>query len=549
MTAGRLAGIIAAMIGLAALDIAGAVFAKELAERPRIGILVLGLLAFAVLFLAYALVLTFFDLSIVTMGWIVVLQVGLLALDWQRYGLRLDGRQLAAVVTILMLQCYLVVSTAEPQRGPSNPAPATGALVAATELARASTTPSTPYLVVDLTIVEDRLDQLRTALPGIRLHYAVKANPAREVLDALHRRGVSFDVASPAEIDGCLAVGASPRALSYGNTAKKVRDIEYAFARGVRVFTFDDASELDKLCRSAPGATVLCRLATSGQGADWALSTKFGCSAESAIELLDIAWRAGHPVGLAFHVGSQQRDPHQWDAPLATAERVQSELRRRGVPLSVLDIGGGFPAAYREPAPPLTAYGTAIRASLARHVDSRGLSVMAEPGRCLVADAGVIETEVVLVAQRGGARWLHLDIGLFGGLAEALDEAIQYRIETPHNDGPSGLVVLAGPTCDSVDVLYRRASYRLPLSLRAGDRVRLHATGAYTASYASVGLQRVDATRDGHHAECRPDTGAGIGGGPHPSRATCVAHGRRARLNTQPPRPARDGGGSATIGR
>ena len=488
MTPGRIAAIAGAMGGLALLDFVGAMYAKELAERPRVAAFTLGLLAFVVLFVAYAIVLRFFDLSIVTMGWIVLLQIGLLGLDWQRYGLRLDARQVMAVVVILVLQCYLIASTADDPAQSAASTGQTGSPPAVGPARDPITARPTPYLVLDLAVVEHQYDVLTDALPGVRTHYAVKANPAPEVLATLLRRGAAFDVASPAEIDACLAAGAAPTALSYGNTAKKERDIAYAYARGVRTFTFDSAAELAKLQRHAPGSTLLCRLATTGAGADWALSSKFGCAPDSARRLLETAWSAGHPVGLAFHVGSQQRDPTQWDEPLAATGRLQRELKAAGVPLTMLDIGGGFPATYRDPTPHLAAYGAAIRASLDRHVDLRGLAVIGEPGRSLVAAAGLIETEVVLVAERGGARWVHLDVGLFGGLAEALDESIQYRIKAPGNTGETGRVVLAGPTCDSVDVLYQRADYRLPLSLAAGDRVEIHAAGAYTASYSSVGF-------------------------------------------------------------
>ncbi len=345
----------------------------------------------------------------------------------------------------------------------------------------------TPRLELHLPVVAERYRRLAAALPDVRLHYAVKANPEPRVLALLRRAGAAFDVASPAEVTACLAAGARAADLSYGNTAKKERDIALAHAQGLRVFCFDDASELAKLVRAAPGATLCCRLSTSGAGPDWALSDKFGCSPRTALELLGAAAAQGHPVGLAFHVGSQQRDPGQWDGPLREVGALQAALARRGVPLALLNVGGGFPGTYRTAVPPIEEYGRAIRAGLARHLTAPLPRVVAEPGRYLVADAGVLHTEVVLVARRGGKRWVHLDVGLFGGLAETLDEAIEYPVECDLG-GPVGPVVLAGPTCDSVDVLYRHADYRLPLALAAGDQVRLRSTGAYTATYASVGF-------------------------------------------------------------
>lgn len=463
------------MVALAALDFVGAVCAKVFADRHRVLPLAAGACVFVVLFVVYVAALRFAELSIVTMGWVVLLQVGVLALDTRRYGLQLDGWQWSAVVVMIALQLYLIVTTST----------AAAATSVGDKTTRALPTPS---LVVDLEVVAQRYAELAAALPGVAIHYAVKANPAPEVLRQLVRSGSSFDVASPAEISACLSAGAPPDQLSYGNTAKKERDIGGAYDLGVRVFTFDDATELDKLSRAAPGATLLCRIATTGDGADWALSNKFGCAPDRALELLTAAAADGHPVGVAFHVGSQQRDPSQWDAPIRVAATLQAQLADRGIALSLLDIGGGFPAWYRTSGPPIGDYGRSISASLNRHLRVPLPRVIAEPGRFLVADAGVIETEVVLVADRGGERWVHLDIGLFGGLAEALDEAIEYRIQTDLDGEPTGPVVLAGPTCDSVDVLYRVADYRLPLGLKAGDHIRLLSTGAYTASYSSVGF-------------------------------------------------------------
>jgi ornithine decarboxylase len=488
MNINRVVGILATMGTLAAIDLVGALFAKEYAERHRPLALVLGVASFIVLFGVYVVALRYAELSIVTMGWIAMLQIGLLVVDRRLYGLHLDLSQWAAVVVIIVLQCYLIVSSASPASPAPSAEPAVEPVPFRTTSLDAPT--PTPSLMVDLGVVAERYRQLTAALPGVVTHYAVKANPEPEVLRLLVRAGSSFDVASPTEIDACLAAGAPAGTLSYGNTAKKERDIAAAHKRGVRIFTFDDATELAKLQRSAPGATLLCRLATSGEGADWALSTKFGCTPPVARRLLTEAARAGHPVGLAFHVGSQQRDPGQWEVALRSVGRLQSELAADGIRLAMIDIGGGFPASYREPAPPIDAYGSAITASIARHIQPTP-KIICEPGRFLVADAGVLESEVVLVAERAGRRWVHLDIGRYGGLAETLDEAIQYRIETDRDGGPQGPVALAGPTCDSTDVLYTRADYWLPLALVAGDRVRLHSTGAYTASYASVGFNGI----------------------------------------------------------
>jgi ornithine decarboxylase len=349
--------------------------------------------------------------------------------------------------------------------------------------------PATPCLVVDLDIVADAYRKLRTAVPTAGIYYAIKANPAPEILKLLVRLGSSFDTASVNEIDMVLAAGGSADRISYGNTIKKKSDIAAAHERGVKLFAFDSGAELDKLAEAAPGAKVFCRILTSGVGADWPLSRKFGCEIEMARDLLvEAAARGVVPHGVSFHVGSQQKDPQAWDDAIAQAAWIFQECEARGVKLSMLNIGGGFPARYRRDMPAMTAYGEAIHESLSRHFGNNIPEIIVEPGRQMVGDAGIIQTEVVLISRKGRndpRRWVYLDIGKFGGLAETMDEAIQYPISTPRK-GKLERVILAGPTCDSADVLYEKADYRMPIDLQVGDRLEIRSTGAYTTTYASV---------------------------------------------------------------
>ena len=351
--------------------------------------------------------------------------------------------------------------------------------------------PATPCLVVDLDRVEDNYLALEAALPEAQIYYAVKANPAPEILRRLVALGACFDVASVAEIETVLAAGADPAGISYGNTIKKERDIARAAELGVRLFAFDAEAELDKIARAAPGSRVFCRILTSGEGAEWPLSRKFGCAPEQAARLLRrAAMLPVVPWGVSFHVGSQQRDPGQWDAAIATVADIFRQLDQDGIELGMVNLGGGFPTEYRQGVPAPEAYGLAIRGSVHHHFGNRLPQLIMEPGRGLVGDAGVIETEVVLIARKGvedSRRWVYLDVGKFGGLAETMDEAIQYPVESQRG-GDSEAVILAGPTCDSADVLYERADYRLPLDLEIGDRLRIRATGAYTSTYSSVGF-------------------------------------------------------------
>jgi ornithine decarboxylase len=357
----------------------------------------------------------------------------------------------------------------------------------------------TPFVVVDLDIVADRFRQLAEALPMADIFYAIKANPAPQILELLAKLGSSFDVASPAEVDMCLAAGADPSRISYGNTVKKVRDIEYAYECGVRLFAFDCDAELDKLISCAPGATVFCRVTTDGGGADWPLSRKFGCAPDMAMMLLSRAAEKGHPVGVSFHVGSQQRDPDAWKPALEKVGQVFDHLRAQGIVPALVNLGGGFPGHYANDVPAVEAYAGTIARALHRWVGDTLPRVIVEPGRYMVADAGVLQTEVVLVSRRSledDGRWVYLDCGVYTGLTETIGEAIRFRIRTPHDGGPTGRVCIAGPTCDSADILYEQADYQLPLALEAGDRIEVLSTGAYTTTYSTVGFNGFPALRD-----------------------------------------------------
>lgn len=349
----------------------------------------------------------------------------------------------------------------------------------------------TPCLVIDVDVARTQYHRIADAFAGAGIHYAVKANPELPLLRALVAAGCQFDVASRAEIDLCLAAGASPGDLSYGHPIKKSEDIAYAYARGVRTFAFDSEGELDKIVRHAPGSSVLCRILASSDGARWPLSRKFGCVPEMAAELMKVAALRGlDPAGIAFHVGSQQLHPDRWEPSIATAAWIFKVLDQSGISLRILNAGGGFPVPYRTPVAPITAFASAINDALRRHFGHRLPSLMIEPGRYVAAPAGVLHTQVVLVARKSyddEPRWVYLDVGRFGGLAETEDEAIQYELSTTR-DGPTGPVILAGPTCDSVDILYQHAPYDLPLDLAAGEVIRIHGTGAYTATYSAVGF-------------------------------------------------------------
>jgi ornithine decarboxylase len=347
-----------------------------------------------------------------------------------------------------------------------------------------------PCLVVDLDVVRDNYQLFAKALPDSRVYYAVKANPAPELLSLLASLGSCFDTASVAEIEMVLAAGATADRISFGNTIKKERDIARAFALGVRLFAVDCKAEVEKIARAAPGAKVFCRFLFGCAGAEWPLSRKFGCDPDMAVDVLDHAQKLGlEPCGVSFHVGSQQRRTAAWDEALKTAAAIFRASADRGMNLTMVNLGGGFPTKYLREVPAVQAYGRSIFKALRKHFGNRIPETIIEPGRGMVGNAGVIEAEVVLVSKKSEqdqARWVYLDIGKFGGLAETMDESIRYPIKTPHDGDEVGPCVLAGPTCDSADVLYEKRPYDLPVSLEIGDKVLIEGTGAYTATYAAV---------------------------------------------------------------
>ncbi len=346
-----------------------------------------------------------------------------------------------------------------------------------------------PTLVVDLDRVAGQYRALKAGLGRADIHYAVKANPAREVIARLVDLGSHFDAASKAEIKLCLEEGASPSEISFGNTIKRASDIAWAHSEGIRLFAADADEELEKIAEHAPGASVYIRLIVETSEADWPLSRKFGCDRDTALRLLDMAKNLGlNPIGFSFHVGSQTRKAEMWAPSLDAMAAIWHAAVDAGHALTLLNIGGGFPAFYGEAIEAPTSYASRVMEQVTARFGNVQ-TIMAEPGRGMVAEAGVIVAEVMLVSrksERDMHRWVYLDIGRFSGLAETEGEAIRYQFETARDADPMGPCILAGPSCDSADVLYEKRPMPMPLTLKSGDRVLIRNTGAYTSTYSSV---------------------------------------------------------------
>jgi ornithine decarboxylase len=348
--------------------------------------------------------------------------------------------------------------------------------------------------VVDLEIIRQKYKELITCFPSAKVHYALKANPGAPVVKLLNELGSSFDIASIFELNRVLECGVTPDRISYGNTIKKAAHVKYAYEKGVRLFVTDSKNDLQSLAENAPGSKVFVRiLVEGGETAEWPLSRKFGCHPDMALDLLVQAKLLGLiPYGISFHVGSQQKDIAVWDAALSKVKYMFDWMKyEENVTLKMINMGGGFPANYISEVNPIQTYAEEIARYLHDDHGDDVPEIILEPGRSLVGESGVLVSEVVLISRKSRTdlkRWVYLDVGLFQGLIETLGECIKYPIYTPKMDDneKEGGVVLAGPTCDSADIMYENVDYQLPLNLAVGDKIYWLTTGAYTNSYSSV---------------------------------------------------------------
>jgi ornithine decarboxylase len=354
----------------------------------------------------------------------------------------------------------------------------------------------TPNIVIDLRTVKRNFVKLRDSFPYARIYYAMKANPGKPVLQMLAELGSNFDIASRYELDQILGLGVSPDKLSYGNTIKKAKDIKYFYDKGVRMFATDSKDDLKNIAEQAPGSRVYVRvLVENSVTADWPLSRKFGCHPDMAYDLIVLARNMGlTPYGISFHVGSQQRDIGQWNDAIAKATYLFTSLEEEeNIRLTMINMGGGFPASYIEPTNALSEYASEITRYLHDDFGDEIPEIILEPGRSLAGDAGILTSEVILTSRKNNTalnRWVYVDAGKFNGLIETLDESIKYPVvvEGYEKDTKEGEVIIAGPTCDSMDIMYENSKYKLPTGLKAGDKLYWLTTGAYTSTYAAVGF-------------------------------------------------------------
>jgi ornithine decarboxylase len=344
----------------------------------------------------------------------------------------------------------------------------------------------TPYLLMDLDAVEGAYHAITSALPEVAIHYATKCNPDPRILARLHTAGSGFEIASYSELQTLTSLGVRAADVIFSSPVKPWTHIREAARAGVWRFAFDSATELDKLATHAPGAAVYVRLATGSPGSKVPSEGKFGVAGGQAVDLMRSARSRGlEPYGIAYHVGSQMTDPRAWEDATCRSAAVLRELQAQDITLRMLNFGGGFPARYADPVPDLSDYGACIRRAVDRHLPYP-IQFCAEPGRGLVAEAGVLVATVIGTAERAGKFWLHLDVGAFNGMMETL--LTQNRLVYPLADSRAAAerccYHITGPTCDSQDTMFFGVS--LSRDLVPGDQVYIYTAGAYTTCYASA---------------------------------------------------------------
>lgn len=341
----------------------------------------------------------------------------------------------------------------------------------------------TPFFLLDLDRVKAKYREIRDSVEGVQVFYAIKANDHPAILRLLAAEGSCFEVSSVYELEALQAIGVPADCIASFNPIKAPKFIAALGAYGSTLMAVDSYEELEKMAALAPNAEVAIRLNVENEGSDWPLDDKFGVEPFEAVPLLQRARELRlTPAGLTFHVGSQCRNAASWDAAIGRCAQVWQQAGTAGIELRVLSLGGGIPAPHGKPTPSIEDIGHVIGQALCRHrlTASDGVRLIIEPGRGVVAEAAILATSVIAKARRAGADWVYVDAGVFNALMETI-AGFTYELSTS-SDQPARTVTLAGPSCDSVDVMFRDIELA---EVAIGDRVYVHNAGAYTTVYAS----------------------------------------------------------------
>ncbi|MBN2655383.1 MAG: type III PLP-dependent enzyme [Nitrospirae bacterium] len=338
----------------------------------------------------------------------------------------------------------------------------------------------TPFLLIDKDIVKDKVARISKGIRNSKLFYAVKANPDENVLEYINSLGAGFEIASEGELRVLAKFGVDPQRIITSNPMKTYKFLKEAVEYGVNMFAYDSLVEVDKMARYAPGSDVYVRIAVPNEGSEWPLSKKFGVEIEDAVDLLKAAKESGlNPIGITFHVGSQCTNVYNWNSALEKAREVYQSAEESGIKLRMIDIGGGYPIRYLKNVAEIEDIEEKIDKAV-REKFSDDVEIFIEPGRAVIGDAGIFVSTVTGKAVRGDENWLYIDVGVFNGLMESIG-GIKYNYVVGSKNDPK-LWTIAGPSCDSMDVIDREVELPEP---EPGNKILLPSTGAYTISYAS----------------------------------------------------------------
>ncbi len=337
---------------------------------------------------------------------------------------------------------------------------------------------SEPLLVMSEQRLRNNVRRFMQAMPRVRPHYAVKANSNPAILEIFRQEGTCFEIASSAELDALLALGVPAEEVFYSNPIKSPTAVKYAAAKGVRWYSVDSTEELEKIAAIAPQAKLYIRIEVSNEGSSWPLAGKFGASRTGIAAIIATALQYQlNLCGVTFHVGSQCTNINNWLEGIRSAKTIFEQMIAKGFTPELLNLGGGYPVQLTPADPTIEDIAAAINDELESLPES--IQVMAEPGRYFVGSAGCLVSQVVGVATRDQSRWLYLDTGFYGGLME-LEQGFALTLVSQRT-GAAELWSLAGPTCDSIDVL---GKHYLPATMQAEDLVFIPNMGAYSASCA-----------------------------------------------------------------
>lgn len=339
-----------------------------------------------------------------------------------------------------------------------------------------------PLMLLDCNIIRRQYQALQLALPTVTLHFAMKPLPVPAVVRTLLMEGASFDLATTGEIELAASQGVPAERTIHTHPIKRDADIRAALDYGCHVFVVDNINELKKFIAYKDDVELLVRLSFRNADAFADLSKKFGCSPEKALEIIKQAKILGIRIkGLSFHVGSQTTHPQKYVDAIMVCKQVMEQVVASGLPaLSTLDIGGGFPVCYSDAVMPIDEFCQPINDSLATLPET--VQIFAEPGRFIVAEAVISISSVMGQAERDGKIWYYLDDGIYGTYSGLIFDDAPYPIISVKQSGPLYPSVLAGPTCDSIDVIAE--AIMLP-ALDNGDLIVGRMMGAYTSATAT----------------------------------------------------------------